>query len=158
MPKTHVYKATGFMLLSNVQPGGLRRYPVAATINIADGDAIFDNGAGYATNANTAMAATFLGIAVTAQDNTSGIAGALYVQVVPPESHYQFIVPVEENAVITQTAVGTIVDLQSNNTIDINDTSITAGPGFFIDEIDAGTKAVAANTYGYAIGHFAYVS
>ena len=70
---------------------------------------------------------------------------------------HRFRVPVEENAVITQAAVGTIVDLQSTGTVDINDTTVTSN-GFLIQEIDAGTDAVAVNTYGYAIGIFVAVS
>ena len=157
MPKSNVYRAAGFDLLSQIATGGLRIYG-AAVVNIAKGDALHDDTTGYATNATTAFAATFLGIAAAAADNSAGSKGDINVYVIPPLGQYQFIVPVEEDALITQTAVGIIVDLQSVNTVDISDTTIAAGPGFFIDEIDASTLAVAANTYGYAIGHFQLVS
>lgn len=152
--KTNVYKAAGFTLLSKLDEGGLKRYPCDAD-NIAKGDALHDDGTGYATNAITAFAATFLGIAVHAQDNSGGSKGDLYVLVIPPLEKYQFIVPVEADALITQTAVGTIVDLQSVNTVDISDlTGAANAKGLFIDEIDASTEAVAVNTFGYALGHF----
>lgn len=157
MPKVSFYPAAGFFLLSQLEANGLRWYP-ADTDDISKGDALFDDGSGYATNAITAMASTFLGIAAASIDNSSGSKGDLDVPVIPPLPQYQFIVPVEANALITQTAVGTIVDLESVNTIDISDTTIASGPGFFIDEIDASSDAIDVNTYGYAIGHFTYVS
>jgi len=153
--KTSVYQAAGFFLLSELDSSGLRPY-LAAAVNIAKGDALHDDGNGKATNATTAFAATFLGIAAEPCDNSSD--ASLTVRVIPPLPQYSFCVPVKQNAVISQTAVGTIVDLEEVNNIDINDTSIAAGPGFFIDAIDISTEAIAANTYGYAIGHFAYVS
>lgn len=154
MGKTNVYKATGFTLLGNIDHSGLRKY-LCDTDSIARGDALHDDGTGYATNAITAFANTFFGIAAHAQDNSGGSKGDLSVQVIPPLSQYQFIVPVEANALISQTAVGTIVDLKSVNTLDLSDTTGAANAkGFFIDEIDVSTTAVAINTYGYAIGHF----
>lgn len=154
MPKTNVYKAAGFTLLNKLDEGGLRRYP-CDTDNIAKGDALHDDGSGYATNATTAFANTFLGIAAHAQNNSAGSSGDLYVLVIPPLEKYQFIVPVEANALITQTAVGLIVDLESVNTVDISDnTGAGNAKGFFIDEIDVSTEAIAVTTYGYAIGHF----
>jgi len=150
------YLANGFIPISN--PPARRQMPAAASISIVKGDALHDNGSGYATNATVAFAATFLGIAAADCDNSSGDAGTLDVEYFPVDTTTQYIVPVAANALITQTAVGTIVDLEANDDIDISDTTIAAGPGFFIDRIDVCADAVAANTYGYAIGHFAYVS
>lgn len=154
MGKTNVYKATGFTLLNSIEPSGIRKY-LCDTDSIAKGDALHDDGTGYATNAVTAFASTFLGIALHAADNSGGSKGDLSVQVIPPMPQYQFIVPVEANAKIAQTAVGTTIDLQSVNTVDISDTTGASNAmGFFVDEIDVSATAVAANTYGYAIGHF----
>jgi hypothetical protein len=150
------YQANGFIPVGN--PPARRHMPCAANISVVKGDALHDNGSGYATNATTAFAATFLGIAAADCDNSSGDAGALDVEYYPVDLTTQYIVPVAANALITQTAVGTIVDLENNDDVDISDVTIAAGPGFFIDEIVADAAAVAANTYGYAIGHFAYVS
>jgi len=150
--KTNVYKAAGFSLLNKLDEGGLRSY-LCDSDTILKGDALHDDGNGKATNATTAFASTFLGIAAHAQDN-SGDDG-LSVLVIPPLSKYQFIVPVEADAVITQTAVGLICDLESVNTLDISDvTGAANAKGLFIDEIDITDAAIAANTYGYAIGHF----
>ncbi len=155
MGKTSKYLANGFIPLT--EPPA-RRVIGAAAVAIVKGDALHDNGSGYATNATTAFAETFLGIAAADCDNSAGQAGDLNVEYYPIDSKTQYIVPVAADALITQNAVGTIVDLQNNDDVDISDTTIAAGPGFFIDEIDVSTTAVAANTYGYAIGHFAYVS
>jgi len=149
------YQTAGFIPISN--PPARVTKP-AAVVNIAKGDALHDDGSGYATNATVAFAATFLGIAAAPCNNSAGSAGDLNVEIYPIDPLTRYIVPVEANAVLSQTAVGIIVDLESVNTIDINDTSIAAGPGFFIDDIDISAEAIAANTYGYAIGHFTYVS
>ena len=149
------YQANGFIPITN--PPARRQMP-AAKVAIVKGDALHDDGNGYATNATTAFAATFLGIAAADCDNSGGDAGDLNVEYYPVDITTRYRVPVAANALITQTAVGTIVDLEANDDIDISDTTIAAGPGFFIDAIDASADAVDANTYGYAIGHFAYVS
>ncbi len=158
MAKTNTYVSSGFLLLSGANAEGLKHPPVAATISIKRGDAIHADASGYATNAVTALTSKFLGIAAADVDNSSGLDAALTVPVIPPVSRNQFIVPVGANAVITQAAVGTVVDLEAANTIDISDVTVASGPGFKIDEIDVSATAVAINTYGYAIGHFEYQS
>lgn len=149
------YQANGFIPVNNPPSRDTKK---AAAVSIVKGDALHDDGNGYATNATTAFAATFLGVAAADCDNSGGSAGDLSVEIYPVDSLTKYIVPVAANAVITQTAAGTIVDLENNDDIDISDTTIAAGPGFFIDEIDISTEAIAANTYGYAIGHFSYAS
>jgi hypothetical protein len=149
------YQANGFVPISN--PPARVTKP-AAIVNIVKGDALFDDAGGYATNAITALAATFLGIAAADCDNSGGSLGTLNVEIYPVDPLTRYIVPVAANAVIEQTAVGTIVDLENNDDVDISDTTIAAGPGFFIDDLDISADAIAANTYGYAIGHFTYVS
>lgn len=148
MAKTFHFQATGFYLLSKLDESGLISF-TAAAVTILRGDALHTNGAGVVTNATTAFASTFAGIA--AEPIASGAAGL----VIPPLRKYRFSVPVEEAALITTAAIGTICDLQSVNTIDVGDVAgATESLGFFIEEIDVSTAAVAANTYGYAIGHF----
>jgi len=149
------YQANGFYPVG--APPACRRLPVAGTTTIVKGDILGDNGSGYLTT-QTAFAATTMGVAAADCDNSAGAAGAKECPFYPIESLTQYIVPVAANAVITQNVVGTIVDLENNDDIDVSDTTIAAGPGFFVDEIDISTEAIAANTYGYAIGHFAYVS
>jgi len=116
---------------------------------------------GYAaeiTSLQESGAKVALGIAQSA--NTAGEAvsdGTVTLDYIPVLGNYRWMVPVEANALITAAAIGTIVDLQSANTIDIADL-VTLGHGFVIDDIDVSAPAVAANAYGYAIGHFAYVA
>ena len=155
MPKTNVYKAAGFTLLNKLDEGGLISYLVYDSINIAKGDAIHINATGYAVNdVATDISVKFVGIASHAANNASGTSGAISVLVIPPLRKYQFIVPVA-NALITQAAVGTQVDLSAVNTIDLTDlTGAADSLGLFIDEIDVSDLAIAANEFGYAIGHF----
>lgn len=148
------YQADGFYPLSNIAPSGLRSYPVAAGVTIVKGDYIIPS-SGYATNTATAVQAAVLGIAAEGANNSAGAAGAIDVKVIPLLPHIQFSVPVAANAVIAQSYVGETYDLEANDDIDLSDTTITAGHlGFMVDDFDASAEAVAANTYGYAIGHF----
>lgn len=151
--KLAVYQTHGFYLLSSIAPGGLRHYPVAAATSIVKGDYVVPS-SGYAATA-TAVQAAVLGIANADADNSSGAAGDIDVEVIPLLPQYSFSVPVAANAVIAQSYVGETYDLQNNDDIDLADTGISAGHiGFLVDDFDASTEAVAANTYGYAIGHW----
>jgi hypothetical protein len=146
------YQANGFIPI-NEPPA--RRQILADTDTIVKGDALHDDGNGKATNATVSFdSATFLGVAAEDCDN-SGDDG-LYVAYYPKDDKTQYRVPVAANAAIAQTAIGTNVDLENNDDIDISD-AVTTGLGFRIDEIDISTLAIAANTYGYAIGHFAII-
>lgn len=150
----------GFRLLNALETGGLIQIPVANGQAVTRGRVVGWS-SGYCqqiTSLQESGAKVVAGIAYstnTAAEASS--AGVLNVEVVPLHRHYRFMVPVEANALITQAAVGTIVDLQSANTIDIADL-VTLGLGFVVDDIDVSAQAVAANTYGFAIGHFDYVA
>jgi len=147
------YQANGFIPI-NEPPA--RRYMLAATVEIVKGDVLHDDGNGYATNATTSLdSATFLGVAAEDLDNSPAVSGAK-IAYYPNDLKTQYRVPVAANAVITQTAVGLNCDLENNDDIDISENP-TEGMAFRIDEIDISTLAIAANTYGYAIGHFAIV-
>lgn len=141
------YQAEGFIPI-NEPPA--RRSALAATVTIVKGDALQDNASGYMTNAGTAFAATHMGVAAAA---VVGDSSTKYVEYYPLDTKTQYIVPVEADAVITRDAIGSIVDLEANDSIDLADL-VTEGIGFRIDDIDISTEAIAANTYGYAIGHF----
>jgi hypothetical protein len=138
------YSANGFIPIS--EPPA-RRHITAAAVTIVKGDVLHDDGNGVATNATVAFAATCLGVA------SADCASGGDCEYFPLDKDTQYIVPVSQNAEIATTAIGTIVDLQANDDIDINDT-VTEGIGFMIDKIDISDEAIAANTYGYAIGHF----
>lgn len=146
------YQANGFIPI-NEPPA--RDTKLAAAVDIVKGDVLHDDGNGKATNAAVTFdSATFMGVAAAACVN-SGDDG-LSVEIYPLNPSVKYLVPVAEDAVITQTAVGLWVDLQANDDIDISD-AVTTGLGFNIDEIDISADAIAANTYGYAIGHFGLV-
>ena len=142
------YQANGFVPFES-PPSRVNR--LAAIVNIVKGDALHDDGAGLASNADTSLSGTFLGIAAADCDNSGD--DDLSVEVYPFNPNTLYIVPVANDAVITRTIVGTYVDLQNNDDIDISE-NLTEGFAFFIEDIDASTDAVAANTYGYAIGRF----
>lgn len=144
MGKVNRYPASGFHCLSEVKC--LRHY-TAAAVTIVKGDWIHDDGNGYGTNTATAFAVTGLGVAAHACTSGQDIA------VIPLDPEYQFIVPVD-NALATQTAVGSLIDLGTpNNTVSLA-SNPTEGIAFMVDEIDVSAEAVAINTYGFVIGHF----
>ncbi len=148
----------GFQLLSELDDSGLRNYPTKiATLITQFGATIFTGG--YLDIATTLQGVIVPGILITPGVTVAASVanGTLTGQVIPLLPEYRWMVPVEQNAKITQAAVGTIVDLQSANTIDISDT-VTLGYGFVIEEIDISVAAIAANAFGFAIGHFEYVA
>lgn len=141
-----------FKLLTGVKDVGLLKYPVAATTNLTKGQAIFDNASGYATT-GTAFAATFLGIAMAAADNSTGNAGDIDVYYRAPLATDLWQVPVSADATIAQTDVGEVCDLQANHDIDVTDNTCVSYH-FRVTDFDISAEAVAANTYGFAIGRF----
>ena len=148
------YQANGFIPVNDT-PARITK--PAAAVAIVKGDVLHDDTFGYATNATTSLdSATYLGVAAESVDNSGGSSGDLNIEIYPLNPTTRFIVPVAANAVITQTGVGIWVDLEANDDIDISD-AVTTGLGFFIDDIDISDDAIAANTYGYAIGHFGLV-
>jgi len=147
------YQANGFIPI-NEPPA--RRSCIAATVTIVKGDVLHDNGSGLLTNATTALdSATLMGIAAEDCDNSGGSA-TLECAYYPIDSKTLYIAPVAANAEIAQTAIGSKIDLENNDDLDISDT-VTTGSAFFVTAIDICALAIAANTYGYAIGHFGLV-
>lgn len=146
MGKTR-YQADGFIPIN--EPSA-RETKEAAIVTIKKGDALHDNGAGLATNATVSFdSATFMGIAAADCDNSGD--ENLKVEFYPLDSSVKYIVPVEANALITQTVVGTNINLENNDDVDVSD-AVTTGLGFKVQEIDVSAPAIVANTYGYAIG------
>jgi hypothetical protein len=60
---------------------GRRSYPVAASVHIYEGTLVFLTAAGYATDVTATGVNGFVGVAVGEQDNSSGSAGDLTVEV-----------------------------------------------------------------------------
>lgn len=148
-----------FQLLSELDSSALRYFPTKIATAITEGGATILT-SGYLDIATTLQGVVVAGILVTpgvtvAASVANGTISAAVIPITNPNNRW--MVPVEQNAAITQAAVGTIVDLQSANTIDISDT-VTLGYGFCIDEIDISVAALAANAKGFAIGHFEYVA
>ena len=148
------YLANGFIPIN--EPPARRRI-VAATVTIVKGDFLHKDSNGLATNATTSFdSALALGVAAADCDNSGG-SSTLEVEYYPwNQSQTQYRVPVAENTVIASTDKDLNVDLENNDDIDISD-AVTTGLAFVIDDIDISTSAVAANTNGYAIGHFGLV-
>lgn len=142
------YKTTGFRLDGPLENGDIT-YCLAAAVTIAKGDALHDNGSGLVTNATTAFAATFVGIA--AEDCASGAL----CPIIKPNFKNQFWVANASATVAAQTDVNEIVDLggSSCNKIDVTDNTLVAW-GFLIDEIDISAAALAAAPGGFVKGRF----
>ena len=142
----------GFRLASPLEANGLQSKPAAA-VNIVKGQALFDDGAGFATNTVTAFSVLFLGVAAANCDNSAGAAGDLNVSVIPPLPQYSFWVKNNSATVAAATDRNEIVDLDSNDDIDVTDNTVI-GWGFIIDEIDISTAALAAAAGGFVKGRF----
>lgn len=146
-----------FHLISALDTNGLRTYPVKSGALITRGD-VLKLTSGYAERATTLQGVEILGVAETANTAAEASAdGAVTVSVIPLNMKHQFAVPVAATQLITLAKVGDIYDLQNSNDIDEGD-AVTLGYGFRVDAIDVSTEAIAANAYGFAIGHFEYVA
>lgn len=144
----------GFILLSQLETSGLKHYPVTASTIIDIGDVCVLT-SGYIITTATLLAYTFCGVAngdCTAAEATA-TKGTIDIPAIPPYQHYQFIVPCENTAVLDQADVGLCYDAEANHSI-TNTAVVTTYWGFFVDAIDISAEAIAAETYGYAIGHF----
>lgn len=141
------YQAAGFRLDGPLESGDVTYY-TAAAVTILKGQAIHDDGSGLATNAVTALAATFLGIAL--EDCASGGSCA----VIKPTLKNSFWVPNASVTVAAATDVGELVDLEAAGSIDVTDNTLVAW-GFRVEAIDISAAALSANAGGYVKGCFA---
>lgn len=140
------FQASGFRLDGPIEAGDVV-YLTADNVTIAKGDALHDNGAGKVTNATTAFAATFMGIA------GADCAANGTCMVIRPNPKLAFWVPNGSATVADATDVGESVDLEACNTIDVTDNTLVEW-GFRIVEIDISAEALDANTGGYVKGYF----
>src|SRR3990167_4197161 len=144
----------GFRLLNQNQYKK-RTYKVGINVAVAFGDAMIIT-AGYAVLATTLQQVTPVFIGIANSENTAAEAvadGTVNVEIIPADYNYDFMAPLEATDLITLAQVGVLYDLQTEDGLDEGDV-VTAGKGFFVDAIDVSSAAVAANTFGYAIGHF----
>jgi len=152
--KLSVYQARGFYCLTGVDPAGLISLSAAA-VAIKKGDYLIDDTNGYATNTATEASLIGYGIAAEDVDNSGGSAGDLNVLVIPFSSRERYSVPVGAGALISRTYVGIATDLNTAYNVDSSDSTIPTGAiALWVEDFDACAEAVAANTYGYAIGRF----
>lgn len=140
------YQTGGFRLDSPLEQGDVV-YITAAAVTILKGDALHDNGSGLVTNATTAFAATFMGIA--GADCASGAT----CMVIRPNPAKAWVVPNASATVAATTDVGETVDLENCDDVDVTDNTLVEW-GFRIVEIDISTAALAANVGGYLKGYF----
>jgi len=148
---TH-YQAAGFYLISKLAEGSMKVGILTTSQNIAKGDALYDAGSGLLSAQTSDFTAAFKGIAAEAVDDSAG-AGGKTIKYIAPFAANQFAVPAATTT-LAQTDVGELIDLDDDaNTVNPGDT-ITTGWAFVVDDIDISAEAVAANTQGYAIGHF----
>lgn len=128
--------------------------PLAA-VNVAKGDILVDNGSGYLTNASiTAFVETNkYYVALEPVDNSGGSAGDLNILCQYCDDKLKWVVPNESGTVAAQTDVGEVVDLESEDGIDVTDTTVK-GMGFLIEAIDISTAAIAAAAGGFVKGRF----
>ena len=149
--------AAGFRLDGPVQSGDVSSM-LAAAVNIAKGDMLVDDGSGFLTNAGiTAFVDGAMYIAIEDCSNSGGAAGDLSVLCIPINlSKNSWWARNESATVAAATDRGEVVDLESEDGIDVTDVTLVAY-GFMIEEIDISAAAVAACTGGYVRGRFIVV-
>jgi hypothetical protein len=127
-----------------------------AAVSVTRGDLLIDDGDGYLTNASITgfSAETAYYVAMETVDNSGGSVGDLDILCVYANgANIEFWAAVEDELIV-RTDVGTIVDANSEDGVKVGTAVTNTGIGFLITGFDAGTAAVAANTYGYAKGRF----
>jgi hypothetical protein len=146
------YITKGFQPASPISNLGLV-YMDQAAVSIEQGDAIFSDGSGYATNVGTAFAATFLGVAHVASDNSAGSDGDVKIGYTPAQARQQYWVKCSTTTAVAATHTGLTIDLDANDAVDPGDTTCLYY-GFVVTKVDVSTAAVAANTQGFVKGYF----
>jgi hypothetical protein len=146
------YLSRGFIPLN--EPPKTATIPVAA-VTVVRGDALHATAAGlatFATNAAVLLTAAFLGVAASPVANAAGVAGALNVEYYPFDENTKYIVPVA-NALATQAAVGTRINLSAVGTVSLA-VVVATGICFYVEEIDVSAAALVGNAFGYVLGRF----
>lgn len=105
---------TSNQLIEAMEPCGLRPVPVAASTNIYQGTMVF-SASGYGSG--TAGGASFLGVALEQQDNSSGSAGDLNAECYT-RGAFSF-----NGTSFTQATVGVKIYATDNNTVTATATS-----------------------------------
>ena len=146
------YQARGFQLISKMSETGIKRCGIAAATTITRGNAILDDGNGFVGDAGADIAATLKGIAAETVVN-AGAAGAADVAYYPLFANNQYSVPCD-TVLIAQTDIQELCDLGGDSGHINPADAVATGIAFVIDDIDVSAEALAANAFGFAIGHF----
>jgi len=149
MAYVNVYPS-GFALIGQMAVHGCYDMSQGAT-DVDRGDVLYEVD-GYADSGSSAFSNATLGVAAHDYDNSGGSDGDHTMKIIPFLSHLIWVAPIGNAALITRDAIGHVVDLHNDRTLDLADEAVE-GYGFKIHSMDVSTEAVAANTYGYAIGH-----
>jgi hypothetical protein len=153
--KDRSVRCDGFILDGPVR--NAVKLDVAASVNIARGDLLYQS-SGYMTNASltelTEKVKFF--VAIEPCDNSAGAAGALSVLCVQCDAGDSFWAPNESSTVAAQADIGTYIDIESEDGVDVTDTADN-GLGFLVDAIDTSAAAVAVKTGGYVRGRFVVI-
>jgi len=150
------YSTKGFCPASPINNLGLV-YMAQAAVEIAKGDAVFSDGAGYVTNVGTAFANTFLGVAAFDSDNSGGSSGDLTLGYIPVTANQMYWVKGGTTTFVAATHVGLTIDLDSNDSVDPGDTTCLYY-GFKVVKVDVSAAAIAADTQGFAKGYFVHTA
>lgn len=131
---------------------GRRSYPVAASVHIYEGTLVFLTAAGYATDVTATGVNGFVGVAVGEQDNSSGSAGDLTVEV---WADGEFVL---QGTGFAQADVGSKVYAEDNYTVGVSISTASVPIGMVteyisstkirveIDPVGVGALPVAALT------------
>ena len=152
--KLSKYPTEGFHLISKVSKTGLQSREVEAALTVVKGDALIDNGSGYAADSGAAFTAAFIGIAAEACDNSTGAAGAKSVMIYPGSFEQNQYAIACDTTLIAQTDIGELIDLGADSSHVDPASNVTTGWAFVVDDIDVSAEAIAADAQGYLIGHF----
>ena len=144
----------GFQALTQPPVPGVS-LPVGSGVAISRGDCVVVT-SGYLALA-TSLADNVQDIYIAQSENTATEAssdGAVSCLCIPIMGGTQFQVPVTADAVLAQTNVGVAYNLDGSEDGITIASAMTKDTGFLIERIDISDEAVAAQTYGYAIGRF----
>jgi len=131
---------------------GRRSYPVAASVHIYEGTLVFLTATGYATDVTATGVNGFVGVAVGEQDNSSGSAGDLTVEV---WAEGEFVL---QGTGFAQADVGSKVYAEDNFTVGVSISTASVPIGMVteyisstkirvdIDPVGVGALPVAALT------------
>jgi len=151
------YHTRGFLLLSQLETSGLRYYPPESGVRLYLGDALYVTSGTASIAGDEDWTIYFCGIAGTNLTAAEATA-AKKIGVIPPLLQYQFIVPVANDTVLVAVShIGNCYGPLVQYDLDLTNTDEDVFR-FFIDDIDISAAAIAANTYGYAIGHFTHIT